>query len=182
MRTLLSLALCCLCLSLVASADTVNFQLNGTFTDSSTVSGTLAIDRTAGTVLSAILSYKSNTFSTILAQGPFDCCADPSSNPVLYRLWVGSSNSTFPALRFGISGTAAVDSLIGYTGGALCAYNAQCGPDSDGNTWVSSYRDPSGNPVALQSGSLAPVPEPSSLIMLGSGLAGLVSVTRRKRN
>ena len=143
------------------------FALNGIFLDNSAVSGTFTVDTVSGTVLSADFLYNGQTFSTILFQFPFDCCANPNSLPVGYGLGIGTSSSSLPALRFLLSGTTAADSLVGYVGGNVCSDTLPCGPDSDGNYWESGYRDPSGNGVGLNSGSVTAVPEPGSMVLLG---------------
>jgi hypothetical protein len=96
-----------------------------------------------------------------------------------YGLWVGSSNQNLPAIHFLLSGTTN-DSLAGYAGGNVCSNNIACGPDSDGGFWELAYHDPNNNVVGLMSGTAAPVPEPTTLMLLGSGVLGLAGVIRRK--
>ncbi len=179
MRKIVVLVVCFMSLLPAARADIVDFQLTGTFLDSTSVSGAFTVDTAAGVVLSADFLYLGQTFNTILAQFPFDCCNDPNSLPVGYGLWVGTGNQDFPALRFMLEGTSAKDSLVGYAGGNVCSDNQACGPDSDQNFWESSYRDPQGNPIGLMSGSTAPVPEPGSLGLLTSGILAASGILRR---
>jgi hypothetical protein len=180
MRSAAFVVICCIGLVPAVHAGVTGFQLTGTFLDSTTVTGTFTVDTTAGVVLSADFLYLGQTFNTILNQFPFDCCADPNSLPVGYALFVGSSNQNLPAIHFLLSGTTANDSLVGYAGGNVCSNNIACGPDSDGNFWESAYHDPNNNVVGLMSGSTAPVPEPGTLVLLGSGVLGLAGVIRSK--
>ena len=55
-----------------ARADNVTvFQMSGTFSDNSTVSGTLTIDLTDGMIAASNLSYLGQTYTDILTQGAF---------------------------------------------------------------------------------------------------------------
>jgi hypothetical protein len=180
MRSAAFVLVCCIGLVPALHAGVAEFQLSGTFLDSTPVSGTFTVDTTAGVVLSADFLYLGQTFSTILAQGPFDCCGDPNSLPIGYALFAGTSNQDLPALHFLLSGTTAKDSLVGYMGGNVCSNNTPCGPDSDQHFWESAYHDPNNNVVGLMSGSTAPAPEPSTFMLLGSGVLGLAGVIRRK--
>lgn len=180
MRRAALLVICCIGLVSGVHASVVTFDFHGTWDDSTTVSGTFTVDTAAGSVLSADFLYLGNTFSTILTQYPFDCCSDPNSLPVAYAFFVGTSNQNLPAIRIGISGTTAKDSLVGYTGGGVCTEIMTCGPDSDGTTYASGYHDVNGGGMGLVSGSAAPVPEASSLIMFASGVLGVAGVLRRK--
>jgi hypothetical protein len=180
MRSAAFVLICCVGLVPAMHANIAGYQLNGTFSDNTTVSGTFTADTTAGVVFSADFLYLGQTFSTILKQFPFDCCSDPNSLPVGYGLWIGTSNQKLPVIRLLLSGTTAQDSLVGYAGGNICSSNLTCGPDSDGNVWASAYHDPNNNIVVLMSGSAAPVPEPTTLMLLGSVVLGLSGVIRRK--
>jgi len=169
-----------------ASADdTQVFDLSGTFTGDSTVSGTVTIDVSNGTITAVDLSYEGQTYTYIQTQGAF-FGATGSTMPVSYGFDAGvSSTLQVPQLSFGIPGTSAIDSLVGYTGGSLCSLDALCGPDSYGNYWESDFLAADGTTyLKLQSGQLSATPEPSSVLLLATGIALIgmaMSVRRRKQ-
>jgi hypothetical protein len=179
MRQVIFLVIFCACLASGVHASVTTFEFHGTWDDNTTASGTFTVDTTAGIVLNADFLYLGQSYSTILTQYPFDCCSDPNSLPISYNFFVGVSSQNFPAIRLGLPGTIARDSLVGYVGG-VCTEDIPCGPDSDGNTWASGYWNINGVGMGLVSGSAAPVPEASSLVILGSGVLGLAGVLRRK--
>src|SRR5712691_4424093 len=117
------------------------FNLTGTFVDATTVSGTLTINLTTGTVDAANLTYLGTTYATILLQESFTghTAAGQTPVPVSYVVDIGSSAADFPRIDLGIPGTSALDSLVAYAGGKLCSNTDSCGPDQEGVTWVSVF-------------------------------------------
>ena len=177
-----------ICLSVEPSrADTV-FDLTGTFADSSTVSGSLTINLTTGTIDAANLSYGGATYSTILGQGPFtgNTTSGQTPVPVDYFVDIGSSASLLPRIDLGIPGTSAVDSLISYTGGNVCVLVGTartCGPDQRDDTWYSDFQAADGMTIiALSTGELTATPLRAALPLLATGLSALGLLGwRRKR-
>ncbi|HWO31882.1 MAG TPA: PEP-CTERM sorting domain-containing protein [Candidatus Acidoferrum sp.] len=163
-------------------ADNVTvFQMSGTFPDNSMVSGTLTIDLTDGMITASNLSYLGQTYSDILTQGAFFGETEPGQTPIPvgYDFAVGIFSFT-PQLFFILPGTSTVDSLIGYGGGSLCSFNASCGPDQEGDFFVSSFDAVDGSFTGLQSGQLVATPEPTTVILLFLGL-GLLLLTRSRQ-
>ena len=168
------------------------FNLTGAFADATTVSGTVNIDVTTGTVDSVDLSYLGATFDTLLTAtspasspvpGPF--YGDPAGNtstPLGYDFWVGSATLPSASLQFLVPGTSSPASLVNYAGGSLCSLVGSCGPDAAGLFWVSAYESPSRAFTSLSSGSLTAVPEPTSLLLSAIGLVGLALMYRRAKS
>ena len=151
-----------------AKADTIEtFNFNGTLIGG-TVTGTVTIDVTTGKVTGedfaaavgkAIYTFDGNAY----AQGkglvaPNDYTAE----------FLGSFGATF---QLGFT----TQSLIGYTGGNVCALTGNC------NFSTSALGiDPLTSGKLTPLASPAPTPEPSGLVLLGSGLLGVAGMARRK--
>jgi hypothetical protein len=164
------------------SADRVSaatiFDVTGTFADASTISGTLTIDLTTGHVDAANVSYLGATYATILVQG-----SDTHTPvPVYYGVNIGV-NFGFPFLALAVPQTSAANPYIGYVGGALCSVDSQCGPDQNGDFWVSAYNATLNTHVVLETGQLtAATPLPAALPLFATGLGALGLLGwRRKR-
>ncbi len=147
--------------------DIQTFDLTGTFVDGTSASGTLSIDTTLGKVVAADVLYTGDhmVYDIISGQGPFDF-----ASPVSYQLLLRAPTSA--VLAFEIEGSFALDSLIAYSGGALCSQTSlSCGEMSVWNTGEST--------VALQSGSLTiPTPEPGTVLLFGAALFGRGALQR----
>jgi hypothetical protein len=156
-----------------ASADTISiFNLTGTFTDGTTISGTVTIDVTfPGFVESANLSYLNNSYSTIQSQVQFtgNTPLNQISNQVGFLVDIGTSSTQFPSIHLLIEGIPEPIFLAGYPGGPVCSVEHQCGPDATGVTYASGFHPDGSTAVTLQTGQLS-VPGP----IAGAGLPGLI--------
>ena len=168
---------------LAAHADTIaTFDLsNVVFQSGATGSGTVRIDTSTGWVTSADLQYQSSsiidTYFGPQYQGP--------DGDIGYDV----TDRDAPALDY-FTLEIANTSLINYAGGALCTLGTDI---CDGPYLYSGIgRRAIGTPDPMISGSLVLVstediptptnlaPEPSSLLLMGSGLIGVAGAVRKK--
>ena len=149
------------------TAGPITFNAAGSFADGATLSGSVVIDTATGVVESTSLNVSSPDSLTGLllrsgsgGQGTGDYAFIATVDP-----------SDFVQLE--IVGAT----LVGYTGGSLCASSC-AGPSGDTTSYVETAAP---NVPLLSSGSLtlASVPEPTSVVLVGSAMLGLLALRRR---
>ena len=163
MPHLRSAALCFSALSFFAPATyaaLITFNASGVTADNSILSGTVTIDDTAGLAtavnltLSAPLSF---TATNLGGQG------------------AGLSFYTISASGPGSDAVLRLPTttLVGYTGGSLCSVSVTCA--------LSSFAINGALNASFSSGSLTPIPEPASALLIVGGLAALQARRLRRR-
>ena len=155
-------------------ANSIVFNAFGTFSNGSTLTGTVTIDTTLGNVTAASLFT-----TTSGAAGPFTLTSqgvDPSGNYSLV--------TSYPGTFFQLILNFSTGTLVGYAGGPFCSGTTLC--NALPNAFEASQLQSGAFQVFLSTGGLTvpaptPAPEPSSAILLGTGILGLMGMGLYKK-
>lgn len=161
--------------SLVAHADVITFNVSGTVSPEKgaascsptcTVSGTFTLDNSTGAVSAASIavSGESPTVGTFSYFGTGGGSGVAGANTSMSFYDAGFVD----LLKFYFA-TPTASSLVGYTGGPIVKILMTDNPSPDDWTGRGEFTNTA-------------VPEPSSVMLLGSGLAGFAGLIRRKLN
>ena len=171
-RSIATIALL-LFLSPFVHADTItNFQFSSTFGDGS-ASWIITIDTTTGIVegqnIVATVSGNTYDFNAFNGQGT----ASPT-----YIIQLKTTATPTEYLQIAIPDST---SLVGYTGGTLCSWSLETGCMVPGeNAFYPVLLNIDGNLDVATVADLKPIPEPSSLALLGTGILGAATMLRRR--
>jgi hypothetical protein len=178
-RLVILFALISACFAIPAHADNIqNFYLS--FDSRALITGYITVDTTTGTPLSGdVFVYSGSPYNTFLGElngnitvhGCGQDCDDFPDNVVIDL----TSNAVNGNLEIQLP-----TSLVGYKGGPVCSGNfgAKIPGCSEGDPFGTYLRIGDFDPGIT--GSLVPTPEPSTLLLLGSGGFGLLGAVRRR--
>ena len=124
------------------------------------------------TLTAGDISNLSNSFFSFLGSGSYKQAGIANNNPFQYGFNVG--NSTQNAFSFDITDLGLTTSSFNANNGIYFSSDV-VGTDSASGLGLT------GNFGATMSVSPSPTPEPSSLLLLGTGLAGIATVFHRRK-
>ena len=166
MRASLLASTALLLVSVGAHADTItNFNFNSDLTGGYTAQGTVSVDTDTGIIQTSNFTLSQN--------GVIDATfSSPDYSQPVYGVYLAEFPDSTDGYTYELLlGNA---SLVGYTGGSVCTTTAPC------LGYPSGFFLPSGNYVGATDGTLAPTPEPASVLMLATGLGVGVLYSRRR--
>lgn len=162
-----------LSISGVARADGfITFDLNASFLSGGSINGTLLLDSTQN-------AFTQGQFTVNSEGNVYSLSGLPFPNQQANYLEEAFSSAVTPDESVGLLLYLPISSLAGYDGSAVCSLTVACGPGI-ATYFVNAFDTTTVSAETVIDGSVSPVPEPSSVTLLGTGVLGVAGVLRKQ--
>jgi PEP-CTERM motif len=157
----------------LAHADNIiTFQIvNGSLTTGEAVNGLVVIDTTLGSIVS-------ENVMTTFDGTPYDFTTPDGQTLTDHDYYWNFTDGTADGDIFQLS--VPLPGLIGYTGSTVCSATTPCYDAANNTNYEGAFISAAGDDF-ITTGSLVPTPEPSGLLLLGTGVMGMLGAAYRRR-